>query len=133
MDLGCLGVADRWADLAVATWSTTWNYGTGWERGLLYAYWDAQKRRRCGQAQLPKVSCTQLESLSLLAWRLVDLGGVPGVRQHLAELVLSEQLVRFEVLKCARASDRDTQRRGADRVRYIDDEEHQSESGPAHP
>jgi len=38
VDLGALGVADRWADLAVATWSTTWNYGPGWEGALLDAY-----------------------------------------------------------------------------------------------
>jgi aminoglycoside phosphotransferase len=38
VDLGSLGVADRWADLAVATWSTTWNYGPGWEQPLLDAY-----------------------------------------------------------------------------------------------
>ena len=38
VDLGALGVADRWADLAVATWSTVWNYGPGWERPLLDAY-----------------------------------------------------------------------------------------------
>ncbi|SDF10221.1 kanamycin kinase [Blastococcus aurantiacus] len=38
VDLGALGVADRWADLAVATWSTGWNYGPGWERPLLEAY-----------------------------------------------------------------------------------------------
>jgi aminoglycoside phosphotransferase len=38
VDLGELGVADRWADLAVATWSTTWNYGPGWEDALLAAY-----------------------------------------------------------------------------------------------
>lgn len=31
VDLGALGLADRWADLAIATWSTEWNYGTGWE------------------------------------------------------------------------------------------------------
>ncbi|HEX3782084.1 MAG TPA: aminoglycoside 3'-phosphotransferase [Pseudonocardiaceae bacterium] len=38
VDLGDLGVADRWADLAIATWSTRWNYGPGWERPLLDAY-----------------------------------------------------------------------------------------------
>jgi kanamycin kinase len=38
VDLGSLGVADRWADLAVATWSTRWNYGPGWEKPLLDAY-----------------------------------------------------------------------------------------------
>lgn len=38
VDLGSLGVADPWADLAVATWSTVWNYGPGFERALLDAY-----------------------------------------------------------------------------------------------
>ena len=38
VDMGDLGVADRWADLAVATWSTEWNYGPGWEQALLDAY-----------------------------------------------------------------------------------------------
>ncbi len=38
VDLGALGVADRWADLAVATWSTEWNYGPGWAGHLLDAY-----------------------------------------------------------------------------------------------
>ena len=38
VDLADLGVADRWADLAIATWSTTWNYGPGWETPLLDAY-----------------------------------------------------------------------------------------------
>jgi len=35
VDLGALGVADRWADLAVAAWSTEWNYGPGYEH-LVY-------------------------------------------------------------------------------------------------
>ncbi len=35
VDMGKLGVADRWADLAVAAWSTEWNYGPGFD-GLLY-------------------------------------------------------------------------------------------------
>jgi kanamycin kinase len=38
VDLGLLGIADRWADLAVATWSAGWNYGPGWDRLLLDAY-----------------------------------------------------------------------------------------------
>ncbi len=38
VDLGTLGVADRWADLAIATWSTAWNYGPGWDGLLLDAY-----------------------------------------------------------------------------------------------
>ena len=37
VDLGDLGVADRWADLAIATWSAGWNYGPGWEQLLLDA------------------------------------------------------------------------------------------------
>jgi kanamycin kinase len=38
VDLGDLGVADRWADLAIATWSLAWNYGPGWDGLLLDAY-----------------------------------------------------------------------------------------------
>jgi aminoglycoside phosphotransferase len=38
VDVGDLGVGDRWADLAVATWSSEWNYGPGWEKLLLSAY-----------------------------------------------------------------------------------------------
>ncbi len=38
VDLGKLGVADRWWDLAVATWSVTWNLGPGWEDLFLVAY-----------------------------------------------------------------------------------------------
>jgi kanamycin kinase len=38
VDLGSLGVGDRWSDLAVATWSTQWNYGPGYEDTLLAAY-----------------------------------------------------------------------------------------------
>jgi kanamycin kinase len=46
VDLGSLGVADRWADLAVATWSTVWNYGPGWEGALLDAYGVASDAER---------------------------------------------------------------------------------------
>ncbi|MDP9868419.1 MULTISPECIES: aminoglycoside 3'-phosphotransferase [Streptosporangium] len=35
VDLGSLGVADRWADLAVAAWSMEWNYGPGYD-GVMY-------------------------------------------------------------------------------------------------
>lgn len=38
VDLGALGVADRWADIAVATMSLEWNYGPGWDATFLDAY-----------------------------------------------------------------------------------------------
>ncbi|WP_197681453.1 aminoglycoside 3'-phosphotransferase [Actinopolymorpha singaporensis] len=38
VDLGSLGVADRWADLAVATYSLPWNYSPAYEDELLDAY-----------------------------------------------------------------------------------------------
>ncbi|WP_299034586.1 aminoglycoside 3'-phosphotransferase [uncultured Pseudokineococcus sp.] len=38
VDVGALGVGDRWADLAVASWSTAWNVGPGYEDLLLEAY-----------------------------------------------------------------------------------------------
>ena len=43
VDLGELGVADHWWDLAVATWSVTWNLGPGHEDLFLQEYgaeWD---------------------------------------------------------------------------------------------
>jgi kanamycin kinase len=43
VDLGDLGVADRWADLAVGILSLGWNYGDGpWEWELLDAYGVAE-------------------------------------------------------------------------------------------
>lgn len=38
VDLGDLGIADRWADLAVATLSLSWNYDGSFEGALLDAY-----------------------------------------------------------------------------------------------
>jgi len=38
VDLGELCVADRWRDLAVATWSVTWNLGPGFEDLFLASY-----------------------------------------------------------------------------------------------
>jgi aminoglycoside phosphotransferase len=38
VDLGELGVADRWWDLSVASWSITWNLGAGYEALFLEAY-----------------------------------------------------------------------------------------------
>ena len=31
-------MADRWSDLAVASWSTTWNVGPGYEQLFFDAY-----------------------------------------------------------------------------------------------
>jgi kanamycin kinase len=38
VDLGLLGTGDRWADISVASMSTEWNYGPGWEDALIEAY-----------------------------------------------------------------------------------------------
>lgn len=46
VDLTALGVADRWADLAVAAMSTEWNYGPGWEDAVLDGYGIAPDRAR---------------------------------------------------------------------------------------
>ena len=37
-DLESLGIADRWADLSVAAWSTVWNYGPGLEDVVYDSY-----------------------------------------------------------------------------------------------
>lgn len=38
IDLGALGVGDRWADLAIASMSLDWNYGEGWQDEFFHAY-----------------------------------------------------------------------------------------------
>jgi kanamycin kinase len=38
VDLGRLGVGDRWADLAPALLSLGWNFGEGWEPAFLDGY-----------------------------------------------------------------------------------------------
>lgn len=38
VDLGSLGLADRWADLAVASMSLDWNVGEGWQPAFFSAY-----------------------------------------------------------------------------------------------
>jgi kanamycin kinase len=46
VDLGELGVADRWWDLAVGSWSVTWNLGPGWEDLFLASYGVERDDRR---------------------------------------------------------------------------------------
>ncbi|MCM3780806.1 aminoglycoside 3'-phosphotransferase [Microbacterium hydrocarbonoxydans] len=46
VDLAALGVADRWADIAVASMSTAWNFGPGWEDALIEAYGVEPDRAR---------------------------------------------------------------------------------------
>jgi kanamycin kinase len=38
VDLGEMGIADRWWDLAIATWSLDWNLGAGWGSLFLDTY-----------------------------------------------------------------------------------------------
>ena len=46
VDLAVLGTADRWADIAVASMSTEWNYGPGWADALIDAYGVSPDRVR---------------------------------------------------------------------------------------
>lgn len=46
VDLAALGVADRWADIAVASMSTEWNFGPGGADVLIEAYGVAPDRER---------------------------------------------------------------------------------------
>jgi kanamycin kinase len=46
VDLGDLGIADRWADLAIATMSLDWNYPGNYETALLDAYGVARDDER---------------------------------------------------------------------------------------
>ena len=46
VDLGFVGVADRWADLAVASQSLDWNYGSGWQDEFFAAYGVERDERR---------------------------------------------------------------------------------------
>ena len=52
VDLGELGVADRWWDLAVASWSATWNVGPGFEDAFLAAYGIEPDRQRMAYYRL---------------------------------------------------------------------------------
>lgn len=46
VDFAALGTADRWADIAVASMSTVWNFGEGWEDALIEAYGIEPDRER---------------------------------------------------------------------------------------
>ena len=52
IDLGELGVADRWWDVAVATWSISWNLGPGLEDLFLDAYGVARDDDRIAYYRL---------------------------------------------------------------------------------
>ncbi|HLT83261.1 MAG TPA: phosphotransferase, partial [Phototrophicaceae bacterium] len=52
VDLGSLGVADPWADLAVAAWSTEWNVGPGYTDEVYAAYGAAPDRERIAYYRL---------------------------------------------------------------------------------
>jgi kanamycin kinase len=52
VDMAALGTADRWADLAVASWSLSWNYGPGWEPLFFATYGIAPDPRRIAYYRL---------------------------------------------------------------------------------
>jgi kanamycin kinase len=52
VDLGSLGLADRWADIAVAAWSTELNYGPGYADLICTGYGIEPDRERLAYYRL---------------------------------------------------------------------------------
>jgi kanamycin kinase len=52
VDLGSLGVADRWADLAVAAWSMEWNFAPDYDGAVYDAYGVAPDQERIAYYRL---------------------------------------------------------------------------------
>jgi len=52
VDMATLGVADRWADLAIASWSLGWNFGPGWDATFYAAYGIAPDPERIAYYRL---------------------------------------------------------------------------------
>jgi len=52
VDLGSLGVADRWADLAVCSWSLEWNHGPGHQEAFFAGYRIEPDPERIGYYRL---------------------------------------------------------------------------------
>jgi len=52
LEVGDLGVGDRWADLAITTWSLDWNDGTGWSPRCFDAYGIEPDPARIGYHRL---------------------------------------------------------------------------------
>lgn len=71
VDLGFVGVADRWADLAIASRSLDWNYGPGWQDEFFAAYEIERDERRI---DLYRALCDRAPDD-----RAPDGGGGPGL------------------------------------------------------
>lgn len=52
VDFGEMGVADPWADLAIAAWSTVWNFGPGFEAEVYAGYGVAPDHDRISYYRL---------------------------------------------------------------------------------
>lgn len=52
VDFGEMGVADPWADLAIAAWSTEWNFGPGYEAEVYAGYGVAPDHDRISYYRL---------------------------------------------------------------------------------
>ena len=79
VDLGNLGVADRWADLAVASWSTVWNFGLGWETNVFSSYGIEPEEEKIRYYRL----LWELGSLGLCSQQGSPAREGPGVPRHL--------------------------------------------------
>jgi hypothetical protein len=71
----------------------------------------------------PSLGPAEFRLRSLLAGSLISLAGFLRLCQHLAELVLVEQLMRFQMFEGTSTPYRNAQRSSADRVGHVSDED----------
>jgi kanamycin kinase len=72
VDLGGLAVAEPWWDLAVGSWSVTWNLGSGYEGIFFDAYGITPDEGRIAWYRL------LCDFLGASPWRVRGVGGPPG-------------------------------------------------------
>jgi hypothetical protein len=80
VDLGELSVADRWWDLAVASWSIGWNFGPGLEEAFFAAY--GPTRTSSGSGSIGCCTMSSRDANGRITWGAREEVRVPAVHPN---------------------------------------------------